>query len=409
MIHSKTVTLWLVLFVIFLDWVGIGLVYPVFSAMLFQSDCPLLACESTNAERGFYLGVLLASMSVAQFFCGPILGALSDQKGRKPIFLYSLSLGVIAYLCCTVAVLIQNLGALIFSRILVGIAAGNAAAVSASVADLSTPENKAKHFGLYSMSCGLGFAIGPYVGGLLSNYGFHVPFLVSALAVFLNLLMIWAFYRETHHLLKPQALRFSAGIRNLKKAFIIPGLRSIFLATLLYCFGWSFYYEFLPVTWMADFQFNAQEIGFFFAYGAAWYALSSGYLIRPFVSRFRSEVIFFYALCILGVWLFWLFFQHSIHWVWIGLPLSNFLVSLLFPTSTTIVSNWASSDAQGETLGILQSVQSAAFAFSPLAAGAFLGASPHSPALLGGTSMLLAALVIGICLRKELFSSKKLS
>ena len=129
--RSKTLSLWLVLLIVFLDWMGIGLVYPMFSAMLFEPECPFLACGASNAERGFYLGVLLASMSVAQFFSGPILGALSDQKGRKPIFIYSLSLGVVAYLCCMGAVWIESLSALIFSRILIGIAAGNAAAVSA--------------------------------------------------------------------------------------------------------------------------------------------------------------------------------------------------------------------------------------------------------------------------------------
>jgi DHA1 family tetracycline resistance protein-like MFS transporter len=403
--RSKTLSLWLVLLIVFLDWMGIGLVYPMFSAMLFEPECPFLACGASNAERGFYLGVLLASMSVAQFFSGPILGALSDQKGRKPIFIYSLSLGVVAYLCCMGAVWIESLSALIFSRILIGIAAGNAAAVSAAIADLSDEESKAKNFGLYSMAFGVGFTIGPYLGGVFSGSGFYVPFLIAAFACFLNLILIIAFYRETNHNLKKQALCFSAGLRNLKKAFLIPKLRSIFLAVLLFCFGWSFYYEFLPVTWISDFQFDAKQIGFFFAYGAGWYALSSGYLIRPLVNRFRPQAIFFYALCLLGVFLLSTFFGRSVLWIWLGFPVSNFLASLLFPTSTTMVSNWAGKDAQGETLGILQSVQSAAFAFSPLAAGALLGESPHMPMILGGLTMLLAALVVGVCLRKQVFSS----
>lgn len=403
--RSNTLTLWLVLLIVFLDWVGIGLVYPMFSAILFQPGCPFLSTECTNAERGFYLGVLLASMSIAQFFSGPILGTLSDQKGRKPVFIYSLILGILGYLSSVFAVRIESLVALIFSRVLVGIAAGNAAAVSATVADISTPDNKAKHFGLYSMACGVGFTVGPYLGGQFSGTGFYTPFLMAAFAVTLNLLLILAFYRETNHNLKKQPLSLNAGLRNLRKAFFLPGLRSVFLAVLLYCFGWSFYYEFLPVTWISDFQFDAKQIGFFFAYGAGWYALSSGVLIRPLVGRFPSYVLFFYALLTLGLFLLLMFFERSILWVWIGLPIANFLASLLFPTSTTMVSDWANKDAQGETLGILQSVQSAAFAFSPLASGALLGKHPHMPAILGSLAMLLAALVIGVCLRKKVFRS----
>jgi len=402
--QTKTLALWLVLLIAFLDWVGIGLVYPMFSAMLFQDKCPFLNCDASNAQRGFYLGILLASMSVAQFFSGPILGAMSDQKGRRPIFLYTLALSVIAYLCCMLAVWMESLSALILSRILVGMAAGNAAAVSAAIADISTPENKPKNFGLYNMAFGVGFTIGPYLGGVFSGSGFYIPFLLAAIASLISFFLILAFFRETHHSLQTKPLKFEIGIRHFKKAFQMPKLRAVFLAVLLCCFGWSFYYEFLPVTWISDFHFDPPQIGFFFAYGAGWYALSSGYLIRPFVNRFRAEAIFFYALCTLGLLLFGLFFGRDIVWVWIGLPLTNFLASLLFPTSTTLVSNWAGKEAQGEMLGILQSVQAAAFAFSPLAAGALLGNNPHMPMILGGTATLLGALVVGCSLHKEVFT-----
>jgi len=401
--HSKTLALWLLLLIVFFDWLGVGLVYPMFSSMLFQPECPFLACGTSNAERGFYLGVLLAAMSTAQFFSGPILGTLSDQLGRRPIFLYSLVLGVIAYMCCVGAVWMESLGGLILSRVLVGIGAGKP--VSAAIADISSDSSsKAKNFGLYSMASGVGFTIGPYLGGKFSGSGFYLPFCIAAVASLVNFLLIWAFFQETNHELKKQTLRWSAGLRNLKKAFTIPGLRSVYLATFLYCFGWSFYFEFLPVTWISDFHFDAQQIGFFYAYGAAWYAISSGYLIRPFVSYFRSETIFFYALSAIGVLLLSMYFGRTVLWIWLAFPVANFLASLLFPTSTTMVSNWAGKDAQGETLGILQSVQAAAFAFSPLASGALLGDSPHMPMILGGGTMLLGALVVGVFLRKKVFS-----
>lgn len=402
--RSRSIALWLVLLIVFLDWLGLGLVYPMFSSMLFHPDCPFVDIGTSESVRGWYLGLLLASMSIAQFLSGPVFGALSDQKGRRPIFVFTLALSVVGYICCMMAVKMGSLAFLVVSRVIVGAAAGNAAVVSASVADLSNLEDKTKNFGLYSMACGVGFSVGPFLGGKFSAYGYSVPFLVAGIATFLNFLLIFFFYRETNENIKKGVpLRFDKGIQNLKKAYQVPGLRVLFLSILVYCFGWSFYYEFLPVTWIADHQFDVERIGFFFAYAAGCFAISAGFLIRPIINRFRHEAIFFYALCLLGAFLLMMLLNTSILWIWIGLPISNFFAALLFPTSTTLVSNWAKKDAQGETLGILQSVQAAAFALSPLAAGSFLGSHPHMPMVLGGFAMLLAALIMGIFLRKKIF------
>jgi DHA1 family tetracycline resistance protein-like MFS transporter len=396
---KATISLWLVLFAIFLDWVGIGLVYPMFSTMLFHTDYPLLDPGTSDSVRGWYLGMLLAVMSIAQFFSGPILGTLSDQKGRKPLFLLSLSVGVVGYAFCVVGVFAKSIVILIAARAFVGAAAGNAAVVSAAVVDLSTPENKAKHFGLYSMMCGVGFTVGPFLGGKLSEFGFAMPFVVAGLATLLNLALIAYFFQETHVVKKETKIRFTEGLRNLKKAFHIPGLRALFLTVLMFCFGWSFFYEFIPVSWISDYGFNAGRIGVFYAYGAGVYALSSGVLIRPIVDRYKPSTILMWALTALGCVILALLTRPNADWLWVYLPIVNFLAALLFPTYNTIVSNWASKDAQGEVLGILQSIQAAAFAISPLAAGSLLGNNPHMPMLVGGVSMLLGAMILGTSLR----------
>lgn len=402
---SSQVSLWIVLFVLFLDWMGLGLVYPIFSSMLFDGESPLLQPDSSAATRGWYLGLLLASMSIAQFFTSPILGALSDKKGRRPLLLLSIGLGVFAYAICTFGVWMGSIAILIIGRILVGAAAGNAAIVTAAVADLSTQQNKARHFGLLSMASGVGFTVGPFLGGKLSEFGYATPFLVSGIATFLNLLLVYFLFQETHLSLKSVPIRFGDGVRNLKKAFSMPGLRILFLVILLFCFGWSFFYEFIPVTWIADYGFGSGEIGFFYAYGSGCYALSSGYLIRPFVDRYKNASVLFYALLTMGWAIILLLCKPSADWLWVYLPAVNFLAALVFPTSTAMVSDWAGKDAQGEILGISQSVQSAAFAISPLAAGSFLGANPHMPMLLGGVAILAAALILGLSLRKQIFQN----
>jgi DHA1 family tetracycline resistance protein-like MFS transporter len=392
---NRTVSLWLVLFVIFLDWMGIGLVYPMFSTMLFHINSPIVAPQVSEAMRGIYLGLLLSAMPIAQFFSGPVLGIFSDQKGRRPLFLLSLLLGVIGYLFCMVGVLLGSIAVLVVSRFLVGIAAGNAAVVSATVADLSDSENKAKNFGLYSMACGVGFTIGPFLGGKFSETSFATPFLIAGAATLLNFFLVFFLFKETHWTRKTASIRLGDGIRNVRKAFQMPDLRALFFTILMFCFGWSFFYEFIPVTWIADYQTDAPLIGLFYAYGAGVYALSSGLLIRPIVSRYQHSTILLASLLLLGVFMLGLLSHPTIHWVWIYLPIFNFLVALVWPTFTTMVSDQAGKDAQGEILGLSQSIQSAAFALSPLIAGSALGANPQMPILLGGIAVLMAAFIFG--------------
>jgi DHA1 family tetracycline resistance protein-like MFS transporter len=400
---NRPLSLFIVLLVIFLDWLGIGLVYPMFSSMLFNSDGPFLDSGASAATRSWYLGLLLASMSIAQFFSSPILGALSDQKGRRPLFLSSLLVGIGGYLLCLLGVHLQSVAILVTGRIIEGIAAGNAAVVGATVADLSTDENKGKNFGLYSMACGLGFSLGPYLGGQLSEFGFETPFLFAAVALSLNFALIYFFFKDTHPGKEGTPIRIDKGIRNLIKAFKVRGVRGLLLSFLLFCFGWSIFYEFIPVAWISDYGFEARQIGFAYAYGAAFYALSSGLLIRPFLSWFKEPFLLFTSLLGLGIAIPLLLFNPPQIWVWIYLPLLNFLVALIWPTSTTIVSNCAGKEAQGEMLGIYQSIQAAAFAFSPLVAGLLLGENPHFPMIAAGIAMTLAALIFAYPIRKELF------
>jgi MFS transporter, DHA1 family, tetracycline resistance protein len=334
-------------------------------------------------------------MPMAQFFSGPVLGTFSDQKGRRPLFLLSLFLGVVGYLLCMAGVLLGSLAILFGARLLVGIAAGNVAIASATVADLSTPEDKAKNFGLYSMACGVGFTVGPFLGGKFSETSFATPFLISGAATLLNLLLVFLFFKETHWTRKTAHIRLGDGIRNIKKAFQLPDLRALFFTILMFCFGWSFFYEFIPVTWIAEYQADATTIGLFYAYGAGFYALSSGLLIRPIVSRYPHNRILLLSLLVLAVCIFGLLSHPSVKWVWVYLPITNFLTALIWPTFTTMVSDQAGKEAQGEILGLSQSIQSAAFALSPLVAGSALGTSSQMPMLLGGVAILIAGLILG--------------
>lgn len=362
-------SIFLVLLVIFLDHVGLGLVYPIFSSILFQPDSAFVDSNMSNVTKGCFFGLLLSVQAFATFFSGPILGAMSDQKGRRPLYLFSLSLAVFGYVFCMLGIFAKSLLVLIISRGLVGISMGNGAVVSATIADLSNEDNKTKNFGLYCMASGTGFAIGPFLGGWLSTRGLIFPFFIAGAATLVNLLLIFFWFKETNHVRKTATIKIADGLRNLKKAFKLPQLRNLFFVVIFFCFGWSLFYEFLPVLWISDYGFSLKKIGFFFGFGSGVFALSAGILIRPIVDRYKPRPVLLYSLLGMGIFILSLLVRPSESWIWVYLAVVNFLVALAFPIYTALVSNSVDKNSQGEILGILESMQATAFGISPLLAG----------------------------------------
>lgn len=402
---SNKFTLFILLLTNFLDWMSIGLVYPMFSSMIFHEGTHFFVSETSNVVRGVWLGVLLAIAPLSQFFSSPFMGTLSDQKGRKPLLKNGLLIIILGYLLCTLGVWAESLLLLLVGRLTVGIGTGNVAVAYAAIADISKPEQKSKHFGLASMSSGIGFTLGPFLGGTLSYWGFAMPFLFAMAFALINLILVIFWFDETHHLRRTIQLSLLLGLKNLKQAFHIPILRALFLSFFFFCVGWSFYWEFVPVIWIEEYHLNPSQVGNFYAYGAAFYAVSSGLLIRPIVNRFRPFSVFFLALVLLALAIFPLLLHTNIDVFWIYIPIQQYLAALIFPTGAAIVSNSVKEDAQGEIMGILQSVDSFAFGSSPLLAGLFVGFNMRMPIIISGTCMLLASLVLVNNYRKQLFKN----
>ncbi|MFH1254717.1 MAG: MFS transporter [bacterium] len=398
-IFKKYASLSSILLMFFIDYVGIGIVYPIFSSMIFNANSTLLSPETSQATRGLILGIIIALMPAAKFFSGPILGSLSDQIGRKRLILTSISFGVLGYLIALAGVWSASLLLLALSRIMVGIATGNEAVGSAAIADVSTPENKAKHFGLAYMVAGFGFAFGPFLGGKLSTMsfgiftGYAVPFLFAALLSLINIVLAIFLFKETRKTTQISQAKISFSIAHLGKAWSMTEFYLLFLSIFLYFFGWSFYWEFIQANWIKCYKLDASMIGNFYSWGALFYAISAGLIVQPIVSRFKPERTLLYALiaCAASLALPLLFAPVWAYWIYI--PIQQSLGSLVFPVTGTIISNKCSGDTQGEIMGIFNSVQSLALILSPCA-GVLLGLSIKMPLIVGTVTLLLAALIL---------------
>jgi predicted MFS family arabinose efflux permease len=384
----------LVLFVIFLDHVGFGMVYPLFSSLLFHPDYSFVDPTTSNAARGWLLGILLSIPAVGSFFSAPLLGSLSDRFGRKPVYLASLGLAVAGYLFCAEAISLQNIWLLICARGVVGLSMGSAAVVSATIVDLSAEHNKAQNLGLYSMANGLGFALGPFLGGYLVSLGMTTPFMATACAFFMNLVLIYFFFSETNTSKKNTPITITTGLENFAKAFRLDGVKTLFLVAGIFCFGWAVFYEFLPLFWISNYKFSPNEVGNLFAFGSATYALCSGLLIRPVLRRWRPYSVFSFSLGMHGLIMLSVLLSPPSAYMWLFVAGFNLFSALTFPTYITLVSNSAEANSQGEVLGILESVHGVAYGLSPLVAGWSIGIHLLAPVILGAGAMFFATAIL---------------
>jgi MFS transporter, DHA1 family, tetracycline resistance protein len=160
-----------ILLTICIDSIGIGIIFPVMPDLLQE----VTGEDLSNAA--LWGGLLATAFAAMQFLCGPIIGNLSDRFGRRPVLLIALATMAVDY---TVMALATSVWLLLVTRLIAGVTAATYATASAYIADVSTPADRAKSFGLVGAAFGIGFVLGPVIGGLASTYGTRAPFWIAA-------------------------------------------------------------------------------------------------------------------------------------------------------------------------------------------------------------------------------------
>jgi len=266
------------------------------------------------------------------------------------------------------------------------------------IADISTANNKARRFSLFSTSLGLGFTIGPFVGGKLADpslaywCGYATPFIAASIMCLISLVIVAWKFPETKMKKDNVSFDFVGSISNIRKVFLWKELQWLFLATFAFAFGWSFFNEFIPVLLREKFKFTLSDIGNYYAFGGAWYAFSSGVLTATALKYFPPEKITVKALVGCAICMLMFLAIPAPHYIWYILAPLMFCLSFTYPTTAAMVSNRAGLENQGEVLGVYQSVTGCAMGLSPFLAGSAIGVYPELTAVGGALAMLLAGL-----------------
>jgi multidrug resistance protein len=369
----------IVFLTVFIDLLGFGIIIPLL---------PFYA-ESFGATA-LTVGLLATSFSLMQFIFAPVWGRLSDRVGRRPIILLGLLGSCLSYLGFGIA---TTLTSLFVARIFAGIAGANIPTAQAVVADLTTPENRAKGMGLVGAAFGLGFIFGPAIGGFLSQYGYSVPAYFASGLSLANFGAAWFLLPET---LKPEhrATERVGRIDALRSALARPHLPLLLVIGFLIVAAFSAYESTFALFAERAHGFGASSIGYFFAFVGIILVIVQGFLVGRVVKTIGEHHIVPASLAIVAVGLLMIPATRSVSAFLVANGVMAVGMGFNNPSLMSLVSRYSAAEDQGGVLGLTQSLNSLARIVGPLWGGfAFDRLGTGMPYITSAAVMGVAALL----------------
>lgn len=358
MANNRNAGVFFILVTILFDCIGFGIIIPIMPALIKELT------GATLSEASEYGGFLLTAYSLMMFVCSPILGALSDKMGRRPVLLISLFGMAVDYFFLSFA---HTITLLFVGRIVAGLCGASITTASAYIADVSTPDKRAQNFGLIGAAFGLGFIIGPVIGGIFSQFGTRVPFMIAGGLSLIN--WLYGYFILPESLKKENRREFDwkranpiGALMQIKRYPSLLGL----LASLLILYiaaqstqtVWSFYTQ-------EKFSWDETWIGYSLGFVGVTVAIVQGGLIRIIIPKLgqKKSIMLGLSLYVLG---FTLFAFASKGWMMFAFMVPYALAGITGPAIQGIISTQVKPDEQGELQGIMTSFMSLASIIGPL-------------------------------------------
>ncbi len=371
---------------VFIDLLGFGIIIPLL---------PFYA-ESFGASA-FAIGLLGTSFSLMQFLFSPIWGRLSDRIGRKPIILVGLLGSCLSYVTMALA---GSLALLFIARIVGGIAGANIPTAQAYIADVTTPENRAKGMGMVGAAFGLGFIFGPAIGGMLSRFSPETPMWFAAALCLGNFIAAW--------FLLPESRRVNASSKTLgrldafRHAMGQPTLLLILSLYFLVTMAFSGFEATFALFSAARFGYTAASIGFLFAFIGLILSLIQGVLVGRVVKRIGERRLIPIAIFLIALSIGMIPFVWNVPTLLVALAFLAVGMGFNNPSLSSMVSKLSHEDDQGGVLGLASSIASLGRVVGPAWGGFLYDAyGMTTPYLSAAAVMFLAFAVSFVGLRSR--------
>jgi multidrug resistance protein len=371
--------------VVLLDIMGLGLLLPIQAYIVRQ-----------YSQEAIMVAMIPVLYAVAQFFAAPLLGKLSDRFGRRPVILYSITASAFGYFLFGIG---GALWVLFLARVIDGFGAGSASTAGAYVADVTPPQDRARNYGFLGMAFGLGFILGPTLGGLLSPISLNAPAyaagILSLLAAVLGFFILPESLpkgkRETKPLRWADLNPFASIFEMLRR----PTVGGLLIAQCLFFFVFNGNNNMLPVFMIEKFIAQPWQVAMLLATSGIVMAIIQGALVGPLVKRFREKPLtvnslMLQALAAIGV--------VTVPALWMLYPvavLNSMGTGLVWPTLGTLLANSVSPEEQGRVSGVSTALGSLMSIFGPLWAGTtYDRIAPIAPFWIGAVIFVLAGLLL---------------
>lgn len=354
----------LVALAVFIDFAGFGLVIPIL---------PFWA-EHLGANA-LDVGLVLTLYALAQFLFTPVLGALSDHHGRRPVMLASLLVEALAFALTALA---GALPLLLIARFVGGTGASNLGSAQAVVADITPPERRARGMGTIGAAIGLGFVVGPAAGGLLATLGPTVPFWCAMCVALVNALLVYRFLPETHaHAAGSADEAPRRGLAALwdgwRYAARYPAVARLAAVNFLFTLAFSGMETVFALFTQHSFAWSARQAetanGYFFTYVGVLVVVMQGGLVGRLVKRFGERAVLLAGLALLVAGLALVPLGTSVGVLLVALGIMSIAEGAITPTATALLSFASPPGARGATLGLSQGLGGLGRVIGPLVAG----------------------------------------
>jgi DHA1 family tetracycline resistance protein-like MFS transporter len=396
--------------VVFVGFLGYSLMIAVFTPMILRNDNGMLAASSTTAQRTLVLGVLLALYPLGQFVGSPILGALSDRFGRRPVLIASLTATTALYGAIAAALAIQSLPLLMIACLLAGLSEANIVIAQGAIADTAPRSERNRLFGYIYLSASLAYVVGPLGGGKLADrslvgwFDYATPYWAVAILLGGVLVAIVLGFDETRPARADRGGYLDA-FTNLARVVTDRRLRPLYLVNFVLYLAIFGFFRVYPMYLVDEFNLGVGQVSEFIAYVAVPIVIANLWLVAALSRRLRPRTIVVASAIATGVLMALIVVPDSKASLWFTLGPTALALAVCLPSCAAMLSLAADDREQGRAMGNNQSMQVGAEALSGFVGGALAAIVVKLPLLVFAAAAIAGGLALAPLRRRGLVAA----